>query len=435
MDIWLLNEVEHLGYLLDDARTSRHHKIVGIDFGIALMKVTRADAGDVSFLRLDIEQFGVHLQAFNTEDDIHALVLHALTPLDVTLLIEACKELHHSCHLLTITSGTDKRFDNLGVLSQTVERRLDGFHLRFHGCFLQHSDITIERMIRHMDETILLTNLIKDTLRSQELRLHQMLPCWIFQFVVSTAGERHQILMILITATCKGSVELINVEALKNLLLDITRHLTVIEHTYSITFLTALHASLDTLHRTIVLVVVDIHLGILRELKRISAISSRLHAQENKRQAVTDYIIQINNIIKTLTGRQFDPTAHLTVRNLHNGIVGLFFVILLFTLHNEVDTVIFQSSDIIEGTEPDRIDGTVELIVIELLEESFLLLSKLCLINEADTMLTQQDHNAIYSLSIFLTVFRIKLIDGLEGFLQGVMSVLVNGRLIKKTVD
>lgn len=61
MDIGFLNEVKHLCHFLDNSRARRHHEIVGVNLGVALVKITGPDTGDVTFLRFDIEQFGVHL--------------------------------------------------------------------------------------------------------------------------------------------------------------------------------------------------------------------------------------------------------------------------------------------------------------------------------------------------------------------------------------
>ena len=110
---WAVDEIEYLSHLVHQFRTGGHHQIVGIDFGIALVEVSGSHAGDVALLRLDIEQFGVNLQSFNTEDHVYALFLHTLAPLDVALLVEACQKLYHGSHLLAVAGSGDECLDYL----------------------------------------------------------------------------------------------------------------------------------------------------------------------------------------------------------------------------------------------------------------------------------------------------------------------------------
>ena len=55
----------------------------------------------------------MNLQSFYTEDYVHALFLHALAPLDVALLVEACQKLYYGSHLLTVAGSGDERLDHL----------------------------------------------------------------------------------------------------------------------------------------------------------------------------------------------------------------------------------------------------------------------------------------------------------------------------------
>ena len=86
---FLIDEVEHLSHFINDFGASCHHQIVGVYLGVTLMEVARSDAGNVAFLRLDIEQFRVNLQTLHTEDDVDAFLLHAFAPLDVALLVKS----------------------------------------------------------------------------------------------------------------------------------------------------------------------------------------------------------------------------------------------------------------------------------------------------------------------------------------------------------
>ena len=51
---WTVNELEDLCHLCDDRRSGRHHQIIGVDLGIALMEVAGANTCDVTLLAADI---------------------------------------------------------------------------------------------------------------------------------------------------------------------------------------------------------------------------------------------------------------------------------------------------------------------------------------------------------------------------------------------
>ena len=170
------DEVEHLVHFRHDGRAGRHHQIVGIYLGVALVEVARADAGDVAFLRFDVEQFGVYFQAFHTIYHIDAFLLHALAPFDVALLVEAGQQFHHGRHLLAVACGADERLHHLGVFGQAVECGLDAFHLRLERRLAQQSDVAVERMVGHMYEEVFLPDLRQDAFFREKFAAHHVLP-------------------------------------------------------------------------------------------------------------------------------------------------------------------------------------------------------------------------------------------------------------------
>ena len=82
------------------------------------MEVSGSHAGDVALLRLDIEQLGVNLQSFYTEDYVHTLFLHALTPLDVALLVETCQKLYHAVTFLPLRAAVMSAFTTFESLAR-----------------------------------------------------------------------------------------------------------------------------------------------------------------------------------------------------------------------------------------------------------------------------------------------------------------------------
>ena len=143
----------------------------------------------------------MNLQSFNTEDDVHALFLHALAPLDVALLVETCQKLYHGSYLLAVAGSGDERLDYLGILRQTIEGGLDGLYLWLGSSLTEYTDVAVEAMIGYMDKAVLLTNLVEDALVGEEFRLHDRSPLLVFQFLVSAIRERHQILMVLVSSS------------------------------------------------------------------------------------------------------------------------------------------------------------------------------------------------------------------------------------------
>ncbi len=229
---WAVDEVEHLGHLFHDALARRHHEVVGIHLRVALVEVARADAGYVALGGRDEAQLGVNFQSLDTEDDVDALLLHALAPLDVALLVEACHEFHHRRHFLAVARCADECFHHLGVLGETVERGLDFLYARSQRRLAQHADVAVERVVRHVDETILLTDGVDDALLGEKLRLHHLRPARVFQLTVPAVGELHQVAMVLVPASGERRVEFLHVEPLQDFLLHLLWHVAVVDYTY-----------------------------------------------------------------------------------------------------------------------------------------------------------------------------------------------------------
>ena len=311
------------------------------------MEVSRSYAGYIAILRRDMQEFGMDFKTLHTVYYIYALVLHTAAPLDVALLVETGQELHDGGDLLAVAGSADEGFHHPGVLGQTIEGGLYLLNLRLERSFLEHTQIAVEGVVGHMDETVLLPNLVENAVGRGENRFHHMPPLRILQLVVAATWERHQVLMVLIAAAGERRIEFVEVEALLDFLQNILWHLLVVEHSDSIATLAAVDALADALKGAVVLVVVDFHLGILRELERVGGIGRRLHAEEDDGQTVADDIVEIHYILEAVARRNLHPAAHLAVRNFHYGQTGLMLAdgILVgigkgFALHDEVDAVV-----------------------------------------------------------------------------------------------
>lgn len=269
-----VDEVEDLCHLVDDLRTGCHHQIVGIDLGVALMEVARSDAGNVAFLGFYVEQFGVDLQSFHAKDDVDAFLLHSLAPLDVALLVESGEQLYHGCYLLAVAGCCDECLDHLGVLGQTIEGGLDGFDFGLDGCLAQYTDVAVEVVIGYMDEAVFLAYLFEDALIGYELGLHDGCPLVVFQVIAATVGERHQVLVVLISATGKRGVELFGVETVAQFSLHLTWHFVVVDDAHGFALLATVHTQGNLLHGAKVGIVVHLHLSVFGELEAVGSVGA-----------------------------------------------------------------------------------------------------------------------------------------------------------------
>ena len=269
-----VDEVEDLSHFINDFGASSHHQIVGVYLGVTLMEVARTNAGYVAFLRLDIEQFRVNLQSFHAKDDVDAFFLHSLAPLDVALLVESGEQLYHGCYLLAVAGCCDECLYHLGVLGQTIEGGLDGFYFGLDGCLAQYTDVAVEVVIGHMDEAVFLTYLVEDALNGYELGLHDGCPLVVFQVLVSTIRERHQVFVILISSARERSIEFFGVEALAQFLLHLAWHLMVVDDAHGFALLATVHTQGYLLHGAKVGIVVHLHLGVFGELEAIGSVGA-----------------------------------------------------------------------------------------------------------------------------------------------------------------
>ncbi len=374
------------------------------------------------------------LQSLHAEDDIYAFLLHALAPLDVALLVEAGEQLHHSCHLLAVAGCADECLDDLGVLGQPIERGFDFFDLWLQCRLTQHTDVSVEAVVGDMDKPVFLTDEIQNALLRKKLRFHQMLPFRIFQFVVSTVGELHQVLMVLIASAGQRGVEFADVEALKNLFLHALWHVAVVEHTDRFTAFAAVHADSDTLHSTVVGIVVYLHLGIFGELKAVGAEVARPESDEDKWQAESDDVVEIHDVVVSVGSRYLNEASKCLVGHLDDGI----FRACVFDdgfLYDQIDAVVFQGAQILDFAEPDRVCRTVEFVVVEILKPFLLFIVELRLVDHSDLVEFQLAEHLSCGFGVFLAVALVEQVDGLDRALHILLSALVHVVAGQDTVE
>ena len=127
------------------------------------MKVTGAHTSQIAFGGRDVQEFGMNLQTFHAKDNVHAFFLHALAPLDVAFFVEPSQQLDDGRHLLAVLCCANQGLHHLGIFGQAIERGLDFLDFRAQGCFSQHANVAVERVVGNMDETVFLPDEVEDT--------------------------------------------------------------------------------------------------------------------------------------------------------------------------------------------------------------------------------------------------------------------------------
>ena len=252
-----------------------------------------------------------------------------------------------------------------------------------------------------MYETVFLAYLVEYRLLGKKLRFHYWLPLFKFQLRVTTIWKRHQVPMVLVSATCKRCVELANIQSVEHTLLHISGHVLVVNHAYGFAALTRINAQGNLLHSAIIRVVVNLHLGILSKLKRVGLVSRRLCADEDKWQTEADNIVKVHNIIESIRLWNAYKSAVHTIGHLDDGIFHLMVTIGMRLLNNKVYAVVLQCVEVVYCVKPDRIGRAVEFVVIKTLQKLFLLVVQLRLLKRTYMMLLKLGEHLLYSLCVF----------------------------------
>ncbi len=87
-------------------------------------------AQSVRFLTNHKAQLAVRLQADDAVHHVHARAFELTCPRDVGVFVETCLDLNQGEHLLAGMGRVDERVDDRRVAGRTVQRLLDGQHLR-----------------------------------------------------------------------------------------------------------------------------------------------------------------------------------------------------------------------------------------------------------------------------------------------------------------
>ena len=117
----------------------------------------------------DEADLAVALEALGAVDDLAAGLLEHLRPLEVVLLIEAGTELHDDEDFLAVLGCAAEGLRDLRGGGHTVDRDLDGEHLRILGRLVQETQERIHRIVRVEQEAVPLTDLRNHRLIAAEI--------------------------------------------------------------------------------------------------------------------------------------------------------------------------------------------------------------------------------------------------------------------------
>ena len=114
----------------------------------------------------DEADLAVALEALGAVDNLAAGLLEHLRPLEVVLLIEAGTQLHDDEDLLAVLGRAAEGLRDLRRGGHTIDRDLDGEHLRVFSRLVQEMQERVHRIVRVEQEAIALT----------DLRNHRLIP-------------------------------------------------------------------------------------------------------------------------------------------------------------------------------------------------------------------------------------------------------------------
>src|SRR5215213_10840079 len=116
------------------------------------MKIT---ANAIPFLAHHHDDLAVDLKPHQAIHHMDALLFQHTRPADVALFIEARLELHQDRHLFSPLDRFEQGFHHRRVLSDPVDRLLDGKHIRVTGGCPEKIDDRMEGIIRLVQQDIL----------------------------------------------------------------------------------------------------------------------------------------------------------------------------------------------------------------------------------------------------------------------------------------
>ena len=161
-------------------------------------------------------------------------------------------------------------------------------------------------------------------------------------------------------------------------------------------------------------------------------VGALLETEEYQWQTVSDYIVQIHDVVETIACRHLYPAAINSIRYLYYGIFLLLVILSLF--YGEVDSVVLQCREVVYLVEPDRVYRTIELVVEELCEEFLLLIVEQVFVEQANLVYFKFAENCVHRFSVFFRIRFIEFIYCFKRFLNLLLGILVEF-LVEHTVE
>ena len=159
----------------------------------------------------------MYLQPLYTKNDVDARIFHTFAPLYIAGFVETRQQLNYHRHFFPVLGRSNQGFHHLAVFSQTVKSGFDRLDTWGNCGLAQQLDIMVERMIRHVQETVFFTNQVQHASCTGKLRQKQRFPCRIFQIATAAIRKLHQVFMVLVTSAGQGRIEFVERQVQHNL--------------------------------------------------------------------------------------------------------------------------------------------------------------------------------------------------------------------------
>ena len=342
-----------------------------------------AVAADAVFLAAhDHRDLGVRLEAEDAVDDVAAGFLEAARHDDVVLLVEARLDLHEHRDLLAVAGSVGERRDDRRLARDAVERLLDGEYGIVIGGRADEVLDRRERLVRMVDEHVLLADGLPDVLRLARGKLdrrlrHEGLVAQ--RIVAAEVGERREE-GAAERPVNRVDVELVELELLLERLARLLRARFGDLEAHGRALAPLLEGFLD-FEQQVVDVLADVEVGVARDTER-----RRLEDLVAGEEALGEVAQDVLKVEVVLELRYLDEAAEDGYRHGQDGEAD-FPVLGALEVDGEVEALARQEGEGVRRVDAHRRDDGEDLALEEFRQPELLLGVEVCGLDEVDAVL------------------------------------------------
>ena len=307
--------------VVGDPLVTGEDPVIGVDAGGLFVEVARPDeavATDaVAFAPDHHRHLGVHLETTHRVERADPRSLEAVGPPEVRLLVEAGLYLHEDRHSLPGLGSREEGVQDRGVARDPVHGQPYLFDIRVRGSLLQEPDDVVKGLIRRMDDLIPLANRREERWGAIQHRVRKGRPLGIREVVTPESREAHEVVEIVITSP-QDHIRLGQTEDVLQAMHEDVRRTHVVQEAAGYTGRAVLQAVPDRFDQISVEFVVDMELGVPRQLDRVRA--TDFVARKDAVHVEADHVVDVDDLVPLVDRRQNDEAVR-RLRHLHQCVV------------------------------------------------------------------------------------------------------------------